>query len=137
MDELISHIKSCLKCPVCLVIPRTPHVFQCSNGHVVCQDCHARVNKCPTCRVKLAKPGKRNLFAEQVAQRFEHPCRYSDKGCGFKGAAAELPKHEVNCDVRSVACPLCRKEFHFAKMAEHWSAEHKVFTNWNDLLVVK
>ena len=37
-----------LECPVCLQLPRNPPIFQCENGHLICCDCHPKLNsKCP------------------------------------------------------------------------------------------
>ena len=51
-----------LVCPVCLTVPRSGPVRQCNRGHIVCQDCHDKLDeeevaddavaqkRCPTCR---------------------------------------------------------------------------------------
>ena len=51
-----------LKCPVCTEIPRNKTIYQCKNGHFVCNMCHPKldVKKCPECRDDLFET--RNKF---------------------------------------------------------------------------
>lgn len=37
-----------LECPVCCQLPRNPPVYQCENGHLICQVCKPKMNEiCP------------------------------------------------------------------------------------------
>jgi hypothetical protein len=31
-----------IRCPVCMDIPNSRPIFQCSNGHIICKDCSDR-----------------------------------------------------------------------------------------------
>ena len=69
-------VTNVLECPVCLNIPRSKcgttivWVFQCQNGHTVCDDCFPKLTPkvCPSCRIKMVKT--RSLIAEQVLARY-------------------------------------------------------------------
>ena len=56
MDGLMRSMREHLECPVCVSVPRG-NVFQCGNGHILCQECHEKVQACPTCRELLSVPG--------------------------------------------------------------------------------
>ena len=59
-----------LECPVCLEQLRPP-IFQCVNGHLVCQKCLVRIEtstrKCPTCRMAFTDR-IRSLQADRRAE---------------------------------------------------------------------
>ena len=66
-------IENICECTVCLSLPLCD-IYQCSQGHLVCKDCHdkmvldkiPRPIHCPTCREKMPNPPFRNRIAEQV-----------------------------------------------------------------------
>ena len=61
-------LTSGLECPVCWADMRD-HIFQCKNGHLVCQTCWRKLKNCPVCRTRYNKRVPiRCLFAEQMAQ---------------------------------------------------------------------
>ena len=39
-----------LKCNVCLNVPKMSPIFQCQEGHILCNDCHPKLSQCPVCR---------------------------------------------------------------------------------------
>jgi len=60
-----------LECPVCLTEMKPPvHIWQCAQGHPVCQPCKARpeVRHCPTCRQRIV--GRATLVEKIAAQVF-------------------------------------------------------------------
>ena len=61
-----------MECPVCLEEMKPPKkIFQCSNGHVICELCknNPEVRSCPTCRVKFRGHNVvRNIVAEKLAR---------------------------------------------------------------------
>ena len=63
-----------LECPICLDMPKVGQkIFQCRNGHTLCESCSERVTYCPTCRHPLENHGQRtrNLVAEKyIAKLF-------------------------------------------------------------------
>ena len=51
------HLSEELECPVCLQLPRNPPIFQCENGHLICCDCHPKLeSKCPQVSFKYGPP---------------------------------------------------------------------------------
>ena len=67
-----TRVRELLECPVCLEEMKPPKkVFQCSNGHVICELCknNPEVRSCPTCRVKFRGHNVvRNIVAEKLAR---------------------------------------------------------------------
>ena len=65
-------MRDLLECPVCLEEMKPPKkIFQCSNGHVICELCkgNPEVRSCPTCRVKFRGHNVvRNIVAEKLAR---------------------------------------------------------------------
>jgi E3 ubiquitin-protein ligase SIAH1 len=61
-------LKEVLECPVCLRVPRSAPIFQCVRGHIVCNECHAKLETCPVCRVPLGST--RSLISEKVLSRY-------------------------------------------------------------------
>ena len=66
-----------IECTVCLEVPEEDtRILQCNNGHIFCQVCYFKLNKCPACRLKLATeeengPGPiRCLIAENLVRKF-------------------------------------------------------------------
>lgn len=91
-----------LECPVCLIIPRK-EIYQCINGHSICNNCVVNVAVCPTCRVivsgsKIAKI--RNYYAENFLDAMKFACVWNDNGCDLLIARDQLTIHESNCEYR-------------------------------------
>lgn len=63
-------IQNELCCPVCLDVPLPPKkIFQCSQGHTICDECLSRIEKkCPTCRESWENTNLpvRNRMAESM-----------------------------------------------------------------------
>lgn len=51
------------ECPVCLVSMKPP-LTQCTNGHIICIDCRARMSMCPYCRRPIGTA--RNMALERI-----------------------------------------------------------------------
>ena len=59
-----------LECPICIEVRADCHIYQCSNGHIVCQECYKGISTCPICRTQLPREGMRNRVAEtEIASR--------------------------------------------------------------------
>ena len=52
----------------CLNIPYLGPIFQCHDGHLICDSCYSWMFLCPKCKTKLLTPPIRNLFAENVVR---------------------------------------------------------------------
>ena len=104
-EDLILEVS---KCQVCLVAPRAPKVYLCSNGHLLCSACRDRVKCCPSCRVKSISIRNRPL--EEYLERLikdgkTFPCVNQSEGCETIDTHEKLLKHEKCCEMRSVTCP--------------------------------
>merc|ERR1712106_493827 len=66
-----AEIRTELECPVCFAEMKPPvHIWQCAQGHPVCQPCKSRpeVRHCPTCRQRIV--GRATLVEKIAAQIF-------------------------------------------------------------------
>ncbi len=71
-------------CKVCLEVPLTGHLHQCSHGHLICRSCYDHLmempKKCPECRGPYVTEGgsnepQRNLLADMVVDKIKVPCK--------------------------------------------------------------
>lgn len=83
------------ECPVCFQIPRA-NIFQCVNGHSICDKCSTKVRICPTCRTTGARI--RNLLAESLLDDIKFKCGWSQHGCKKTMLRSELSAHEDQCN---------------------------------------
>jgi len=134
-----------LECPVCIELPKTP-VYQCSNGHLICNSCHPKVKNCPMCRVYLNqhKP-LRNLTAEQFLEDLSNnnsvveqkpkarrsslrlPCKNALNGCDVTcNTNGEVIQHQKSCKYRLVFCPdlRCARKVPMACLFNHINDDH-------------
>ncbi len=72
-----------LTCPVCLEVRWDIKIFQCLNGHIVCEGCVDCDDRCSVCRSVLPNPRARNIIAEDcIRDIMEKECRH--QGCDYK-----------------------------------------------------
>ena len=50
-DERIEELVDTLECPVCLDTADTAPIYQCPEGHLVCDDCNAKMVECPQVQI--------------------------------------------------------------------------------------
>ena len=80
LDEIKDLIS---ECPVCLETINSVPIYQCRNGHVVCKDCHPKMETCPICRVHLSHDGPiRNLKLEDMVNRLQLSISEENKKLG-------------------------------------------------------
>ena len=65
--EFKEHIEDILKCSKCIEPIISAPIHQCTNGHVICKDCVAKLNNCPIC--KNDPTLIRNLIVEQIIEK--------------------------------------------------------------------
>jgi len=112
--------------PLCLKIPRTAPIYQCSQGHIHCEACHPRLEECPVCRSSITGD-IRNLIMEKILERLPTKCVYFENGCQ---QPADLPqvmiKHEQHCDFRMVTCidEDCAEKFILSDIKIHLREKH-------------
>ena len=66
----LEEIKDLLKCPVCFETIDSVPIYQCRNGHVVCKNCHPKLETCAICR-QLHNGPIRNLKLEEMVERLQ------------------------------------------------------------------
>merc|ERR1739838_1269499 len=88
------------------------HIWQCAQGHPVCQPCRNRpeVRHCPTCRQRIV--GRATLVEKIAAQVFTE----QDKARGSGGSGGEYTTQpETSPDTSPVSSPgiFLQESFHF------------------------
>ena len=81
-----------LECPVCLEVPETTPIFQCSKDHIHCNSCHPKLNHCPICRSPILMDS-RNLLAEKIHEKLLQTCRH----CSVR--LVNIKEHETQCEM--------------------------------------
>lgn len=124
-------IKSLFECPICFDYA-VPPIYQCQNGHLVCQSCSNKITHCPTCRVPISEPSIRNLQLDRLANTFQFPCKYNFNGCQWKSYWFKKREHEESCDFISYSCPCpgtaCKWTGLLSQVMPHLSEHHKSIT---------
>ena len=119
------HLETALECPVCATVPQTTPIFQCGNGHTICNSCHDQVENCPSCRSPLDVV-IRNLLAEHLLEMVLTRCSFYRRGCEGKFSREERLAHEKDCIYREVNCPKkgCSSKTLFKSLTKHFAAQH-------------
>ena len=68
-SDFEENIRNLLECPVCYETIKSLPVYQCANGHALCNDCIEKLNNCPICRNDSSLV--RSLKLENIVQRLE------------------------------------------------------------------
>ena len=126
----IKDIQKILECPVCLSTPKNPEkIHLCSNEHMICDDCHARVDKCPLCRSHFVEI-KNNTLLKQILSALPKLCPYADEGCNIEPKDHEMENHKKNCQFRPIGCTKksCNNEVPFESLLEHLQNSHNAYT---------
>ncbi len=84
------------KCPICFEIPEK-EIYQCQNGHTICNVCVESVSICPQCRVNLGTPRIRSRPLEDILDLMKFDCSYKSQGCEAKVARNDITTHFENC----------------------------------------
>ena len=122
----IKNIQKILECPICLSIPKNPaQVHFCSNGHLICHDCHGKVKECPVCRSKDLNG--QNPLLKQVLSELPKICPH--QGCEEE----DDPKsdHRKICGYRPIDCltdsnaQKCEEKIPYNSFVKHLQENHK------------
>merc|ERR1719433_8086 len=116
-------------CCVCRDFPRTPHIFQCANGHLCCSECYEVIEsgtrakqKCPVCRIAYGHPGVRSRVAEKVIAAKGPIC--CTLGCHGMVPILNMKEHvEKHCPLISKPCKFklfgCHREAPQSQILAH------------------
>ena len=101
-----------LECLVCLEYPRSRPIYTCSNGHVTCAGCQAKLEAawkkgtCPKCEDRHIKQDPFvHRLADKTLQGIPTPCQFAQFGCAVEQDIAAIGGHEEQCQYREVHCP--------------------------------
>lgn len=84
-------------CPICFEL-LVGQVFQCVNGHVICEKCVKSVLSCPQCRIEYNGAPIRVRVLENMLDRMSFNCKYKKKGCTQMLKRADLFTHNETCE---------------------------------------
>ena len=130
---ILDDLRKDFKCSICLDLIVIKPVYQCLNGHLMCNDCCPRVSTCPQCRVSLEHKS-RCLIMELVMDCLEiKVCKYRDNGCRNSHSNAE---HELHCKYQMIKCSQCQDpKVIMNEMEKHLERLHNLeIVNLKDLV---
>ncbi|KAG5862558.1 hypothetical protein JTB14_016916 [Gonioctena quinquepunctata] len=115
-----------LECPVCYEY-MLPPIFQCLNGHSICQTCKVLVTECPMCKNPVQDT--QNFVLEKMTQYLDYPCKFHKMGCTFSCKSTEIQNHENGCEFGPFDCPLkeffnCQWNSNSSEIVEHLENNH-------------
>ena len=124
-DGLLQELEGFLECIVCYHAPDAAPIYQCDNGHLLCDDCNVKLSICPCCRGTLSNV--RNRLAEKILDKIPTGCEFEEFGCDVILPREDLPAHGKECEFREVLCPrrFCDEMISLAHLAEHFGTVHK------------
>jgi hypothetical protein len=99
-------------------------IFQCPNGHLVCETCKKKLSVCPTCKLAYSSVEIRNRGLEKLAETLIEPCKH---GCGEQLSRPARKEHEEkNCTMRPYTCPTIGSECDYKSRSAQDIANHMV-----------
>lgn len=101
LRKVIKEVKANLECKICFN-DMSGKIYQCVNGHVICDDCKSKCKSCPYCKETISN---RNLVLERLLQNYTIACPYS--GCGLKCKNSIMSNHKLSCAFKPINCPFC------------------------------
>lgn len=118
-----------LECPVCLGYFHA-NIYQCDQGHSICDDCKTKLTSCPVCRGSIQTT--RNFVLENYIadhKNMMYPCKYYKSGCSVFTKPSEIENHEESCDYAPLECPVgkeedCEEKFTKAQIMNHVDDYH-------------
>lgn len=87
-----------LTCPVCLDQCKSKPIYQCTNGHTVCNNCIPHLRCCPLCRSYLPPTRIRNRVIETLLDYMEVACPYKARGCPATLKNINMKEHIFKCN---------------------------------------
>ena len=82
MEAARALLRSQLECPVCFTVTPGGRIFQCANGHSLCEECKDRVGDlCPQGRCSFGDPPVRNLAMENLIREMGFGRVCDNPGC--------------------------------------------------------
>ncbi len=94
--EMDSEFPEQFKCPICFEI-HEKEIYQCENGHIICDKCVNGLSLCPQCRVNLNTKGVRNRALEDLLDMLKFNCTFKSEGCIARVTRKEMSTHHDDC----------------------------------------
>lgn len=117
--KVLREVHSFIECKICCT-PMVGHVWQCSNGHIVCTTCKSKCQECPYCKDRI---DVRNLALERLFANYWIPCPHS--GCKHRCKHGIMPRHMEHCMHKPQKCLYCAKLVSKDALQEHFITEHQ------------
>ena len=108
MVRSAQELKVDLECPVCLSLPEDGHIYQCENGHIVCNNCHQRLKRCPQCRKVLGDHP--NGFAAKLLNQLLRLEKEAHLAPQLVGAPSQTPRPNLGEDEQHQEAPETAKD---------------------------
>ncbi|XP_023178408.1 cysteine and histidine-rich protein 1 homolog [Drosophila hydei] len=117
--ELSERLRKVMLCTVCLELPHPDDSYQCTLGHIVCEDCvtrllaeaalNSRDAQCPHCRTHISwQELTKNLAVGQTLWELPKNCSDCEQQIEYKSLAkhlkTECTKRLVHCKYRCLGC---------------------------------
>ncbi|GER49046.1 E3 ubiquitin-protein ligase [Striga asiatica] len=113
-----------LDCPICLK-PLYPPVYQCENGHVMCEICCDKMKrKCPTCGWPIGH--NRCRAVEKILDSIKISCPNAWLGCPETITLSKRLEHTKTCGFLACLCPMpdCTYMGSANSVYSHFSEKH-------------
>ena len=130
-ETYVSIPEKSLECPVCLTAPKKGPIYLCHQGHSLCHECKAKMDKCPECRGALSD--MRNYALESILENKFAASNENLSTCKFKNCQKKLPLwsltiheneyHLVPCFVMKCQRPHPRK-MTLEELKQHLKNDH-------------
>lgn len=98
---VMKKLQSNFECKICFNHMQNK-VFQCKNGHILCESCKIKCTCCPFCKEIV---NNRNLVLEQLLDYHFIEC--PNKGCTYSCKKMNMEEHMKSCCFNPVQCPCC------------------------------
>jgi len=123
---LMNSVKKILECPVCYQIYGPPRIWQCTNGHLTCDQCHEHSTTCPLCRSAFSNV--RPLAVEELSRQVPLKCKNNAQGCEVTLPLREREMHEQSCEFTPGHCPVlsCNLQFLIKDTLHHMETQHSL-----------
>lgn len=123
---LMNSVKKILECPVCYQIYGPPRIWQCTNGHLTCDQCHEHSTTCPLCRSAFSNV--RPLAVEELSRQVPLKCMNGAQGCDVTLPLRDRETHEQSCEFTRGHCPVlsCNLQFLIKDTLQHMETQHSL-----------
>jgi len=119
-NHLLKKVRACLECPICYSF-MNGNIYQCAEGHSICQTCLPKCNTCPYCR----QTGyTRNRILEDFLGDYTVSCHH--QGCDHVCKRRFMQDHVNTCVFMPQKCPCCSDviDRNVSSIRQHFEEKH-------------